>query len=88
MRVRYTRRAFADLTAIFQSLRLSSPNLKRAVPARIKEYIERLPAAHATGPLTVEPRVRVISVDRDPYAIYYAASTDPAEIAILHIRRT
>ncbi len=88
MKLRYTRRAHADLAAIFRSLKLGDPNLDRAVPARIKAHLERLPIIHATGEATVEPRVRVMTVDRDPYAIYYTVSADPPEIAILHIRRT
>lgn len=55
---------------------------------RIKKHIERLPAMHASGLFTVEPRVRMIAVDGHPYAIYYAVSADPAEVVILHIRRT
>jgi toxin ParE1/3/4 len=86
MKVRYSRRAFADREAIFAYLEQRSPqgaqNVKRAIMHAI-----RLLASHPNiVKLTDETGVHEMSVPRRLYKVYYRI--DGEEVWIVHIRDT
>ncbi len=84
MRVRYTRRANRELTAILLYLSKHSPqglrNVRRAV-----ENTERLIGQYPhCGRLTDVKATRVLPIGRYPYLMYWIVDADDAKI--VHIR--
>lgn len=86
MKVRYTRRAQADLDAIYTYLDKRS----QAGALSVKQLIERRIATLADFPLAApaadEPGVHELTIVRYPYKIYYYVADQ--EVRILHIRHT
>jgi plasmid stabilization system protein ParE len=86
MRVRYTRRAFADREEIFDYLDRRSPRAARDVKAFIKLRIESLGIHPQRSRLIKELGVHAHWLGRYPYIIYYRIVGD--EVWIVHIRHT
>jgi toxin ParE1/3/4 len=84
MRVRYTRRAFAEREAISDYLSERSPKGADTVQRAIVRAIRTLEAYPQLGRLTDVGRVRELTVPRFPYKIYYQIEGD--EVWVLHIR--
>jgi len=84
MRIRYTRRAFADREAIFEYLDRRNPQAARSVKAFIKKRIGDLRHLPERYPLVGQRDARALFLGRYPYMVYYRVSGD--EIIILHIR--
>ncbi len=84
MKVRCSRRAFADREAIFTYLEQRSPQGARNVKRAIVHAI-RLIASHPNmAPLTDESAVRQLNVPRRPYKVYYRIEGD--EVWVVTIR--
>jgi len=86
MKVRYTRRAFADRERIFAYLHERSPIGARNVMARIKAAVLQLRDQPSSGYRTNDPYIRAKFVGRYPYKIFYRVRGDTVEI--VHIRHS
>ncbi len=86
MKLRYTRRAFADRREIFDWLADKSPTGAGSVIARLDAGVNQLLTQPMTGYATDVPNVRVLFVGRYPYKIFYRVRDDTIEV--LHIRHT
>jgi plasmid stabilization system protein ParE len=84
VRVRYTRRAAADLEAIYDYIDERSPSAARAVKRFIKTRIEMLADYPFAAPAAGESDTRELSMSRYPYKVYYRV--ERGEVAIVHIR--
>lgn len=85
MRLRYTRRALADLKDIAGYLDPRSPQGARNVSRRIKTLIEQLPQTPHLGKRTDEPGIRRLAATPYPYLIFYEVTEDSITIhAVRH----
>ena len=84
MKVRYTRRAQADLDAIFSYLDAQAPAAAQSVKSLIERRIALLGDHPLIAPATDLHGVYELSVIRYPYKVYYEVEGD--EVWILHIR--
>ena len=85
MRIRFTTRAFADLSSIHSYLG-EHPKLAGELVSFIERLAQGLKDFPEIGQRSDELNVRVILAGRYPYRIYYRVEAE--EIAILHIRHT
>jgi plasmid stabilization system protein ParE len=86
MRVRYTKRAFADREAIFAYIERHSPRGAQSVKRAIANTVRLIGDFPRAARRTEEWDVLAITVPRYPYRIYYRVADQ--EIWILHIRHT
>jgi toxin ParE1/3/4 len=84
MSIRYTARALAQLSEILGHIAVVNPNAARAVQARIKTSIENLGSFPFVGRATDLPGVRVLSIVRYPYRVFYRVQGD-SDVLILRI---
>jgi toxin ParE1/3/4 len=85
-KVRYTPQALGDLDAIFEYIAPHNPRAAKAVKARIKERIQSLALFPASGPETAEPGLRMLTIGRYPYLVFYEIDDGAKHVAIVHIR--
>ena len=86
MRVRFTRRAQANLDAIFRYLAAENPGAASELVHAITALIARLSEFSELGHPTQPPGRRVLTVPRAPYRVFYRIVG--SEIRILSIRHT
>ena len=84
MSVRYTARALAQLAEIFDYIAHDNPRAAQEVQAKIRASIENLGRFPFAGHTTDKPSVRVFTVVRYPYRIFYSVYLDN-DVAILRI---
>ena len=84
MKVRYSRRALADLVRIADYVRKHNPRAAAALEKRIRSSIEQLHAFPLIGRPTDDPDMRMFPIMRYPYLVFYEV-TD-REIVVHHIR--
>jgi toxin ParE1/3/4 len=85
MKVTFTPRAIGDLREIADYIAERSTKGAFAVGRRIEEVLAKLSGFPRMGrPLEGRPSVRVVSLGRYPYLLFY--TVEPDEILILHIR--
>jgi plasmid stabilization system protein ParE len=84
MRVRYTKRAFADREAIFEYLNQQDPRAARNVKAFIKAKIDSLSHSPRRARIIKNLGVHALWLGRYPYIVYYRVSGDV--VSIIHIR--
>lgn len=84
MKVRYTETALAELEDIFHDLAERNPAVARAVAARVKDIATLLAEYPLFGHEANEPGVRIASLVRYPFLIFYTVSAD--EVVVLHVR--
>jgi plasmid stabilization system protein ParE len=84
VRLRYTRPALTDLSAILDYIAARSPQGARRVQARIRTVIDLLPSYPQLGRPTNDPAIRRIAATPYPYVIFYAANE--TEIIIHAVR--
>lgn len=84
MKVRLTREAQGDLTAILSFIHERSPSGARNVLAAFDRALEVLARHPEVGQLTDRPPVRLKLVSGFPYKIFYRVKGD--EIEVFHIR--
>jgi plasmid stabilization system protein ParE len=84
MKVRLDPRAVGDLDEIRAYLVERSPGGAERVRQHIAETLERIGDFPFLGRETNEPGVRVLSLTRYPYLIFYAVLSDT--VAVLHVR--
>ena len=84
MRLRYTRRALAELDEVLSFIEAQSPRGALSVKRRIEEIMALLVQHPQAGPLTSKGRLRRIVAYPYPYLIYYQANE--SEIVIHGVR--
>jgi plasmid stabilization system protein ParE len=88
MKLVYSRRALADIEQIgtYYSTH-ASPAIARAVQTRFIEVIERIRRAPQSAPrVSQRSEVRVVSVVRYPFRIFYRGRSDTIDIRPLDCR--
>jgi plasmid stabilization system protein ParE len=84
MKVRYTRRARADLEAIYEYLDSRAPDAAQSVKTMIESRIERLAEFPHLAPETDQTGVYELTIIQYPYKVYYEINDE--EVWIVHIR--
>jgi plasmid stabilization system protein ParE len=84
MKVRYTDTALGELENIFSYLFERNPAAAKSVAVRVKDIAALLEEYPFFGHESDEPSVRVASLVRYPFLVFYTVSAD--EIVILHVR--
>jgi toxin ParE1/3/4 len=84
VRVRFTRRAQRDLTAILQYIDERSERGAQSVKRAIQKTIEVIGEFPEGGRLAGEQATRVLPAGRYPYLVYWSIEAD--EVWIVHIR--
>ena len=88
MRLRYTRRALADLDAILDDIASQSPQGAARVHARIQRMVSLLPSHPYIGLRTEDPTVRRLATPPYPYLIFYEPTDEEIIVhAIRHAAR-
>jgi toxin ParE1/3/4 len=85
MSLRYTARALVQLAEIFDYIVQDNPSAARAVHTQIKSSIERLASFPFAGRATERAGVRVLTVTRYPYRIFYRVYGGEGDVVILRI---
>jgi toxin ParE1/3/4 len=83
-RVRYARRAISDLIGIADYIRERNPRAAEAVADRIRASIARLGMFPFIGRPTDDGNMRVLSIGRYPYLVFY--DVIGGEVVVHHIR--
>jgi toxin ParE1/3/4 len=86
MKVRYTKRAFANRERIFDYLDERNPQAARAVVGLIHQRIIELGDQPYKGRRTNKPNIYTVWITPYRYRIFYRISGD--EVVILQIRHT
>jgi len=84
MKVRYTRRAFADREAVFEYLNQYDPRAARKVKVFIKDKINSLTYSPRRARNIKDLGVHALWLGRYPYIVYYRVEGDV--VSIIHIR--
>jgi toxin ParE1/3/4 len=89
MSLRYTAPALVQLAEIFDCIAQDNPRAARAVQAQIKSSIEKLTSFPFAVLATERAGVRVLTVTRYPYRIFYRVygEGDVVILRILHAAR-
>ena len=88
MKVRWSETALAEMDSIFSYVFEYSRSAAAAVVGRIEELTALLGEFPLVGHLTDEADVRVLSVVRYPFMIFYTIDNAADEIVVLHVRHT
>jgi plasmid stabilization system protein ParE len=88
MKLRWSETALAEVEDIFSFIYENSRTAATAVVERIEGLTVLLEEFPFVGHLTDEPEVRVLSVVRYPFLIFYAIDETAGEVVILHVRHT
>jgi len=84
MKVRYSRRAVADLVGIADYIREHNPRAALAVEKQIRASIGRLEMFPFSGRPTDDLSIRMFPITRYPYLVFYEVLE--GEVFIHHIR--
>ena len=88
MKVRWSETALAEIDNIFLYVSEYNRSAAAAVVERIEALTALLEEFPLVGHLTDEAEVRVLSVVRYPFLIFYTIDNAAGEIVILHVRHT
>jgi plasmid stabilization system protein ParE len=84
MKLRYTETALVEIEDIFHYLFERNPGAANAVASRLKDVAGLLVDYPLLGRESDEPGVRIASLVRYPFLIFYALSGD--EVVVLNVR--
>ena len=88
MKVGWSETALAEIENIFSYIYQHNRSAASAVVERIERLAALLEEFPLLGHTTDEPGVRVLSVVRYPFLIFYAIDDAAGEVVILHVRHT
>lgn len=86
MKLRFSRKATADISTILSYLDHHSPQGRKGVEGRLRVALETLPTFPLAGEATSRAGVRRLVLSPYPYTAFYRVFTD--EIRILTVRHT
>jgi toxin ParE1/3/4 len=86
VKVRYTRKALVQLDEIYSYIEAHNPSAAQRVKSRIKQSIARLGRNPYSCRATETPGVRLLSIVRYPYLVFYSVDEVAREVHILRIR--
>jgi plasmid stabilization system protein ParE len=86
MRVRWSETALAEIEDIFSYIFERNRSAASAVVTRIEGLTALLEEFPQVGHVTEEPDIRVLSVVRYPFLIFYTIKEATDEVVILHVR--
>lgn len=86
MRVRFTDTALSELEDILRFLSERNPRAATVLAKRVREMATLLAEYPLSGREADEPGVRIASVVRYPFLVFYTVATD--EVVILNVRHT
>jgi toxin ParE1/3/4 len=84
LRIRYTRRALADLEVALDNISSRSPKGAQSVQSRIQTFIELLADYPLIGARTDDPTIRRLLISPYPYLVFYEVLGD--EIIVHAVR--
>jgi plasmid stabilization system protein ParE len=88
VRIRYTRPALDDLTAILDTIAARAPRAAKRVQTRIQAFIDLLSLHPLIGVRTDDPEIRRLPTPPYPYLVFYQAREDEIIIhAVRHAAR-
>jgi addiction module RelE/StbE family toxin len=79
VKVRYTRKALAQLDQIYSYIEAHNPTAAKRVKARIKRSIARLERHPHSCRATEHPGIRVLPIVRYPYLVFYSVDEGPTK---------
>lgn len=79
---------YAQLDQIYSYIEAHNPSAATKVNTRIKGDIARLARHPYSGRTTEHPGVRLLSVVRYPYLVFYSVDESAKEVHILRIRHS
>ena len=88
MKVRWSETALAEIEDIFAFIHQHSRSAAISIVKRVEGLTELLGEFPLVGHVTDETGVRVLSVVRYPFLIFYTIDETAGEIVILHVRHT
>jgi|HubBroStandDraft_5_1064220.scaffolds.fasta_scaffold16008_3 toxin ParE1/3/4 len=88
MKIRWSETALTELEDIFSYIHGYNRSAAAAIVERIEALTALLEEFPLLGPLTDEAHVRVLSVVRYPFLVFYTIDNTADEIVILHVRHT
>jgi toxin ParE1/3/4 len=86
MKARWSETALVELESIFAYIHERNRTAATAVVERIEALISLLEDFPTMGHVTDENEVRVLSVVRYPFLIFYTVDAVADEVVILHVR--
>ncbi len=86
MRVRWSQSSLTEIEDIFAYIHERNAAAASSVVARIERLTSMLTDFPLAGHVTDDPEVRVLSVVRYPFRIFYAVDMAADEVVILHVR--
>ena len=88
MRIRYTRKALVQLDAILQFVHEQSPRGAMKIKRSIVSSISRLTRFPYSCRETEYPGIRLLSITKYRYLVFYAVDDAKQEVQILRIRHS
>ena len=88
MKVRYSSRALRQLDDFFVFIETDNPAAARRVMTRIQRSIDRLTQFPYSCRETERPGIRVMSIVRFPYLVFYRVDEAAQEVQILRVRHS
>ena len=86
MKVRWSETALTEIDEIFSYIQARNRSAASAIVKRIEALADLLGEFPEVGHLTDQPDVRLISVVRYPFLIFYTINDATNETVILHVR--
>jgi toxin ParE1/3/4 len=88
MRLRWDRRAIADMEAIYACIAADNPKAAKSVVDRIKKSVSRLSFMPMSARPGVKKGTRILVVPRLPYVVVHRVRGETVDIiAVLHTAR-
>jgi plasmid stabilization system protein ParE len=88
VKIRYTPKALAQLDAIYSYIEARDSRAAIAVKSRINRAIGRLARFPYSCRATERPGIRVLSIVRYPYLVFYTVDEAAQEVQILRVRHS
>jgi plasmid stabilization system protein ParE len=88
MKVRWSETALSEIDDIFSYIFQRNQSAATLVTRRVEDLVNLLGEFPLLGHVTDEAEVRILSVVRYPFVIFYTINNATQEVVILHVRHT